>query len=60
MRLIVDKNNSLPDWDIITISDVARSQSNGTSFANTLINQVFVSINRNNRDINDFYDSLKG
>ena len=40
IRMSVYKNNSLPDWDVITISDVARTQTNGISIANALISQV--------------------
>ncbi|CAG2105281.1 unnamed protein product [Medioppia subpectinata] len=51
IRLFVDKSNcnSLFDWDIITTSDVVRTQCDGTSTTSTtvlLINQVQKLMNR--------------
>ena len=42
ITLLCHKNNSLPDWDIITIADITRTQ-NASSIANSLINQVSLS-----------------
>lgn len=42
ITLFCHKNNSLSDWDIITIADITRTQ-NASSIANSLINQVSLS-----------------